>query len=125
MAATERPYVTSNPIEEGLMFVHLKMSRWVIWWVYVGVVCGVVALINILGREDLSRTQERVILLIGVAHWVVGGLVCYALDAIRFEGPSAEAKTAEPAKLREAPEWHPPSDFLLPGGKKSILPPRY
>ena len=104
--------------------IHVHMHRWVIWWIYVGVVCGVVALVNIFGR-DLSRTQDRVILLIGIVHWVVGGLVCYACDAIRLDSTSEEPKKPEPSKRWEGPEWHPGSDFLLPGGKKSLLPTRY
>jgi hypothetical protein len=105
------------------MHVHVRMHRWVVWWFYVGVVCGVVAVINILGR-DLSRTQERVILAIGVLHWALGGLVCYACDAIRIEGSSQRLKSEEPPKPRDIPEWHPASDFLLPGTRKSLLPPR-
>lgn len=106
------------------MSIHVRIHRWVVWWVYVGVVCGVVAVVNILGR-DLSRKQERIILLIGLAHWVVGGLICYACDAIRIEGSSEEVKSQQPLKRWEGPEWHPASDFLLPGGKKSLLPPKY
>ncbi|MGP8245898.1 MAG: hypothetical protein ACLQVN_15435 [Bryobacteraceae bacterium] len=106
------------------MNIHVRMHRWVVWWIYVGVVCGVVALVNIFGR-DLSRAQERLILLVGVLHWVVGGLVCYACDAIRIDGASEEPGNREPPKPREGREWHPASDFLLPGGKKSLLPPRY
>jgi hypothetical protein len=95
------------------------------WWFYVGVVCGVVALINILGRSDLTRTQERIILLIGVVHWVLGGLVCYAFDAVRIveEGTAERLKREEPTRPRDAPEWHPASDFILPGTRKRVLPP--
>lgn len=105
------------------MSIRLRMQRWVMWWIYVGIVCGVVALVNILGR-DLSRTQDKVILLVGIAHWVIGGLVCYACDAIRVE-QSSEPKHREAAKQWEGTEWHPASDFLLPGNKKSLLPPKY
>ena len=103
--------------------VRVHMHRWVVWWFYVGVACGAVAVVNILGR-DLSRSQERLILLAGVAHWVLGGVVCYACDAIRIEESPDEPKPEEPAKEHELPEWHPASDFLLPGGRKTLLPPR-
>lgn len=105
------------------MHVHVRVQRWVVWWFYVGVVCGAVAIANILG-QDLSRMQERTILLIGVLHWVLGGLVCYALDGIRVEGPSQRPKNEQQADRDVAREWHPASDFLLPGSRKTVLPPR-
>lgn len=104
------------------MHIHVRIHRWVLWWFYVGVVCGVVALINILGR-DLSRSQERIILVIGVFHWVLGGLVCYACEGLQIENRHEHPKS-EPPRVREQVEWHPASDFLLPGNRKSLLPPR-
>ncbi len=107
------------------MHIHVRVQRWVLWWIYVGIICGVVAVINILGRH-LSRTQEDIILVIGVVHWVLGGLVCYALDAVRIEGASQQMKRKEPAGIwQQLSEWHPPSDFVFPGNRKSLLPPRY
>ena len=106
------------------MHVHLRVHRWVLWWFDIGVVCGVVAVINILGR-NLSRTQEDVILLIGVLHWLLGGLVCYACDAVRIQGSFQELKDKEPSRAWEPAEWHPASDFLLPGNRRNLLPPRY
>jgi hypothetical protein len=90
----------------------------------VGVVCGVVAVTNILER-NLSRTQESILLAMGVLNWILGGLVCYACDGIRFEEPH---HTAEPkVHPRQEQEWysHSASDFLLPGNRKSLLPPKY
>ena len=66
------------------MHIHLRIHRWVLWWFYVGVVCGVVALINILSR-DLTRIQDRIILVIGVLFWLLGGLICYACDSVQIE----------------------------------------
>lgn len=106
------------------MYIYVRLHRWVLWWFYVGVICGVVAVVNILGRS-LSRTQEDVILLIGAMHWVLGGLICYACDAIRIEGSSQQPKGKDPSTTRESAEWHPASDFLFPGNSKSVLPPRY
>ena len=42
------------------MHVHfgLRIHRWVIWWFCLGLVVGVVALVNILFR-DFPRTQEK------------------------------------------------------------------
>ena len=60
----------------------IRVHHWVIWWFFVGVACGIVALLNIFFR-DLTQTQERAILLLGVLHWVLGGLVCYAFEGIQ------------------------------------------
>jgi hypothetical protein len=61
----------------------------------VGVACGAVAVVNILSR-NLSRTQEDVILVIGAVFWVLGGVVCYACDAIRIEGSSQQPENKDP-----------------------------
>jgi len=110
-------------MEVEVMHVHIWIHRWVRWWAYLGIVCGAVALVNIFSR-DLSRTQDRVILLIGVAHWVLGGLVCYACDGIRIEIPK-QPRPNQTTRTRELTEWHAASDFLLPGHRKSLLPPHH
>ena len=102
------------------MHIHARVHRWVFWWFYVGVACGAVALVNILGR-DLSRTQDRIILLIGVMHWVLGGLICYACEGIQLHSPPEPPKKAEPVQPAERIEWHSASDFLLPGSHRSLL----
>jgi hypothetical protein len=113
-----------------MKFTHFRarVHRWVLWWFYVGIVCGVVALVNILSR-DLSRSQVRFILALGVLHWLLGGLVCYACDGIRIEEPhqppqNERRQNSEPV-VRQQNEWYAPSDFLLPGNRKSLLPPRW
>jgi hypothetical protein len=107
------------------MHAHLRIQRWVLWWFYIGVVGGVIALVNILVR-DLTRSQEHELLLLGVMHWLLGGMVCYALDSVRIEKPKQQDspdKPAVPAEPQE--EWHAASDFLFPGGRKGLLPPRH
>lgn len=104
--------------------MHIHVKHWVIWWFYVGVVCGIVALINIFARQDLSTTDVKLVLVFGVLHWVLGGVVCYCLDGVKIVAPDAPGgKPSHPG----APdtEWHAASDFVLPGNRKSILPPRY
>ena len=54
------------------MHIHLRVHHWVLWWFYVGVACGAVALVNFLVR-DLTRTQERVIVAMGMLFWPAGG----------------------------------------------------
>lgn len=110
------------------MHIHVRIHRWALWWFYVGLVVGAVALVNILLR-DLSHAQERLILMIGVLNWVLGGIVCYGFGGVRIVDSSASARTNEsPAETflaRPQKEWHAPSDFVLPGNRQSLLPPKY
>lgn len=111
------------------MHVHVRIHHWVIWWVGLGAVCGGVALLNILLR-DLSRPQERVILIVGVLFWLLGGVACYGYGGVQIVQPHrrAEKDGAHPDQehlVREPGEWHPASDFVLPGNRKSLLPPKY
>lgn len=103
--------------------LHIRIHRWVIWWLSLGVVCGAVAMVNIFFR-DLTRTQDKVILIVGVLHWVLGGMVCWAFDGIRIDAPPP-SKRIDAERPETEREWHSASDFLLPGGRKSILPPKY
>jgi hypothetical protein len=106
------------------MYLHFKIHRWVVWWFYIGVICGVVALVNVLNRH-LTRTQEEIILLIGVMHWVLGGLACYFYDSVRMEKPTEKVSDKNDGSVEPQKEWHAASDFLLPGGRQSLLPPKY
>ena len=65
---------------------YVQVHRWVLWWFWLGVILGAIALANILLR-DLPRTQEQILLGVGVIHWLLGGIVCYAVEGIRFEKP--------------------------------------
>lgn len=66
------------------MNIHLRIQRWVVWWFYVGLACGVIAVVNILGQH-LTAAQDRILLILGGAHWVLGGIVCWAFDGIQVE----------------------------------------
>ena len=107
------------------MHVHLRVRRWVIWWMNVGIVCGVIALVNILGHR-LTGTQDRILIIFGAAHWLLGGLVCWAFEGVKFE---PHRRTPPPPV--QGPETTPPvqsysaSDFLLPGNGQSLLPWRH
>jgi hypothetical protein len=85
------------------MHIHFRIHHWVLWWFYVGVVCGVVALVNILSR-DLSRTQERVILVIGMMFWLLGGLVAHAYDGVKIEKPRRQSAHTERSNRSMAKE---------------------
>jgi hypothetical protein len=107
------------------MHIHLRIQHWVVWWFYVGVVCGVIALTIILGHH-FTGSQDRLLLLIGAAHWLLGGIVCWAFRGVKVEPhtPALSPTQAAP-KVSIEKEWHPPSDFLLPGGRHSLLPWRH
>lgn len=77
----------------SITVIHVR--RWVRWWFYVGVVCGAVALANIFLRE-LTRAQDEIILFLGVVFWILGGLVCWALDGIKVEHSPAPRRPNEP-----------------------------
>jgi hypothetical protein len=103
--------------------IHIRIHRWVLWWLCLGVVVGAVALVNILFR-DLTRTQDKVILVLGIMHWVLGGLVCWAYDGVSIT-PAPPLERSQFPPIEDAKEWHAASDFILPGGRKSLLPPRF
>jgi hypothetical protein len=105
------------------MFVHFQIRRWVLWWFYIGMVCGVVALINILSR-NLTRTQEEVLLVMGLMHWVLGGIACYFYDSVQIQKPTQDIKKCDQPEDEQQSEWHEASDFLLPG-RHSLLPPQH
>ncbi len=104
--------------------MHIRIQRWVVWWFCLGVVAGAVAIVNILVR-DLSQAQEKAVLLIGALHWLVGGLFCYGLKSLQIESYPPLRNDNRPRGLTPQSEWHPASDFLLPGNRKSLLRPRY
>jgi hypothetical protein len=107
------------------MQIHLRVQHWVVWWFYVGVVCGAIALTIILGHH-FTGAQDRLLLLIGAAHWLLGGIVCWAFQGVRVESrPPAAPPAQSPPKAGVEKEWHSPSDFLLPGGRQSMLPWRH
>jgi hypothetical protein len=103
--------------------IHVRIHRWVIWWLSLGVVFGAIALLNIFLR-DLTRSQDKIILTIGILHWALGGIVCWAYDGIQVSS-SPPPERSQPAQTEALREWHSASEFVMPGGRKSLLPPRY
>lgn len=108
------------------MTVHLRVRHWVIVWFWLAVVFGVVALVNILVR-DLPRVEDKVVLAVSALFWLIGGVFCYAVDGVQLESKGArrENPRSAGASFREDIAWHAASDFLYPGNRKSLLPPRY
>ncbi len=102
------------------MHIRARIHRWVFWWFYVGIACGIVAVTNILER-DLERSQIIFILLVGVLFWGLGGLVCYVCEGISIEAPHGPPVHRTEPIARPQMEWHAASDFLLPGNRKSLL----
>ena len=83
------------------MHIHLRIQRWVVWWFYVGVVCGVIALSIILGHQ-FTRAQEENLTVVGsgsLAAWAES--ICWAFDSVRVE-----ARQAPAAPLRSYVENH-------------------
>jgi hypothetical protein len=107
------------------MHIHLKIHRWVLGWISVGVVLGAVAVLNILAHH-LTPTEDRVLIMLGVAHWLLGGMICWAFEGVKVETPPANEPPVEKVlNPTQHTEYHSPSDFLLPGNKQSILPWRH
>ena len=101
----------------------IHVHRWVLWWAYVGIACGIVALVNIIFRH-LTHAQENVILILGVVNWAMGGLICWATEGIRVEKESSlgpPRKPAPPARILPDHEWHSASEFRLPGNAHLFL----
>jgi len=105
------------------MHIHLRVKRWVIWWIYVGVICGAIAAVNLLGH-NLTHAQDRLLILLGLAHWLLGGIVCWAFDGVKVEQRKATPRqpVQKPVRPTYSTEHHPASDFLLPGRRRSLLP---
>jgi hypothetical protein len=96
--------------------VHVRVQHWVLWWFYLGVICGAVAIVNILFR-NLTRSQEQVILM--------GGIAWYGYEGVRIEKRHQAPPHDHSPEAVPLTEWHPASDFVLPGNRKSLLPPKY
>lgn len=100
------------------MYIHVHMHHWVKIWIYVGIVCGAVALVNIFGRR-LSDSQVDWILAMGALNWVVGGLICYFWDAVEIYIPSRSRKLAVRGEHRYG------SGLVARGHHQDMLPPWY
>jgi hypothetical protein len=99
----------------------IRIHHWVLWWLFLGVACGVAAVVNIV-LGNLSHLQEAIILMFGVLFWCLGGLVCWAFDGIRVEKKAPSARRLEPPAINARDkEWHSASEFRLPGTGKTLL----
>jgi hypothetical protein len=72
--------------------IHLRVHHWVLWWFCIGLVCGVIAMVNIFTR-DLTRSQDHVILLVGIIFWALGGVVSWASESIERDQPHGHSHT--------------------------------
>jgi hypothetical protein len=98
------------------------VRQWVLWWLYVGVACGVIAVSNIV-FGDLTRSQEHALIFLGIMHWLLGGLVCWAFGGIRIAPPMQPPPDKHFDNAGHEEEWHAASEFLFPGGGHTLLPP--
>jgi hypothetical protein len=53
----------------------------------------------------------------------LGGLVCYACDAIRIDDAPLLQGHIESSKAPDMTQWLSASEFVLPGTKSSLFPP--
>ena len=104
--------------------LRIRVRRWVMWWLFIGVVCGVIAVSIIIG-DHLTPPQEKIVLLIGAAHWLLGGIVCWAFESVKVDKSDTSRMGKTPAGEASERYYHPASDFLLPGRRQSILPWRH
>ncbi len=72
--------------------------------------------------RNLTRTQEHILIFLGVMHWLLGGLVCWACEGIQAAPPQRPHIDTTPERREEEHEWHPASDFRIPGTAHPILP---
>lgn len=66
------------------MHLYVRLHHWVIWWLCVGAVLGLIAIVNIL-TADFTRTQDGVILVIGILFWTLGGFIYQAYEGVEFK----------------------------------------
>jgi hypothetical protein len=98
------------------MLIRLRFHRWVIWWLYVGIIGGAIAITNLLAHH-FTAAQDRILILMGAAHWILGGIVCWVFEGVQIETqPESPATPIENSRdSGPTTEYHPASDFLLPG----------
>lgn len=104
--------------------IHVRIHHWVVWWFCLGIVLGAIALVNILFR-DLTRMQERIVLILGAVNWILGGVVCWAFEGVQITTPPPPQEHNEAPPADAGKEWHSASEFVQPGSRKSLLPPKY
>src|ERR1700689_4334161 len=100
------------------MHIHTPFPRWVVWWLYAGLVFGVVILTNIF-LHTRSAADEELILSMGLLHWVLAGFVCYGYGGIQVRGSSQQGLSGVQGDASRQGEWHPASDFVLPGNHRN------
>jgi hypothetical protein len=105
------------PKVESLVDIHIRIERWVIWWIGLGLAVGFIAVANMIGR-NLSRSQEDVLWAVGALNWFLGGLVCWSLRAVQVQRVNESTPHLDPPNEKE---WHSPSDFVIPGARH-VLP---
>jgi hypothetical protein len=99
-----------------------RSHRWVLWWFEVGLGIAVVTLPN-LPYLNLTRSEERLLFILCAVHWLLAGLICWAFADMKSAVVWAQPPKAAPfANVPEEREWHPASEFRLPGSVKILVP---
>jgi hypothetical protein len=109
-------------MEENMDF-HLRVRRWVFDWFVIGVVCGIVVLVNVFFRKP-SADDVALSLFFGGLYWVIGGIICYGLEGVKFEPPHAVEHGETIMTTADQRQYHCASDFVLPGNSRHLFPRR-
>lgn len=96
------------------MDFHLRVRHWVVDWFIIGVVCGAVALVNILFHRA-APDDVALSLFFGALYWIIGGVVCYCVEGVQVEAQHHAEHGATILSAKDQREYHCASDFLLPG----------
>jgi hypothetical protein len=97
-----------------------RIQHWIVDWLWLGMVCIIVALVNIFARPFSDRTASLVLFFTGLS-WVIGGIICYGFEGIKPPLPSGKAHSETPAGDAPVQEWHSASDFVIPGTRKTFI----
>jgi hypothetical protein len=102
----------------------MRIQHWIVDWFYLGLVCGVVVLVNLFARTVSADTLTLVIFFGGLA-WFIGGIICYGYEGIGTQGWPPEPRHRAGGQEEQPLEWHCASDFLIPGTHKTYVPQHY
>jgi hypothetical protein len=75
------------------MHVHTRIQHWVVDWFYLGLICAVVVLVNLLART-LSADTLILALFFGALSWLIGGIVCYGYEGLNWQGMGTDRRRA-------------------------------
>jgi hypothetical protein len=100
----------------------VRFHRWVFWWFCLGIFGGIIALGNIFFL-DLTHLEVKVILFFGLAHWLLGSLVCWAWEGVKLEPEKPVANAVRTSVLAEKQEQNIAAELIR--RQNRLVPPRH